>query len=133
MSNHVFITLDTKKPEVTMTAPNEINRATPQSVIIQSDESLLSEYSAFFSDIKGVKYPIELSISGGNLTGQLDLSGVPIGTGVVFVTVKDEVGNESRVLRKEITVTDDALLDIGDIEMSVEYMTIEMTAEKVIV
>lgn len=108
--NYVNIELDTTGPELEIFAPAYTTRSAMTPVIIQSNEPVSSFQDVYILDSGGNRHAFTFAHKGNTLEGELYLSGFTIGSATLFVQLKDEVDNLSKVYSHSFKVMQSELL-----------------------
>lgn len=99
MSSYFDLILDTTNPVLTIFAIPYTTIGVDYEIIIESNEPLGTYQDVYFMDSKGVKSKIDVAFSEDKLSarGTTQFLDCTPGSGIIYATLCDEVGNNSTV------------------------------------
>jgi hypothetical protein len=121
MSSYFTLTLDTTNPIIQIYAPSYTSRESNNIITIVGNETLSSFQNIYIVDSKGDRHDVTFSFNGTNtFTGNIVLSGFPVGVSTIFAQLQDEVGNFSNIATAHISVITSTYHSLFKLKMSEE-------------
>jgi hypothetical protein len=102
LGSYISLELDTTPPQIEIFAPRFTTRDIENHITIESNEILGSFQEIYVVDSGGTRHELNFSNEGDTLIGIVRFSYIPFGTITLFVRVKDELDNISKLYQTSI-------------------------------
>ncbi|MGP4063102.1 hypothetical protein [Halobacillus sp. H74] len=122
MSGSFQLELDTKGPDIELTAPNYTTSSAKTDIWIYGNEELSPYQDFYFIDAAGDRRNVLFEHLGDRFHGVMYFNDFPIGISTLYVQVKDKVDNLSNVETVSINISEQYFfsLSVGDYSRNAE-------------
>lgn len=111
MSSFVYITLDTRPPEIEIFAPSYTTTDMVTIIRIETNEKVSDFQEIYVVDSNGVRHDYTFNKVEDNLIiGEVSFFNFPFGITTVYVSLMDKVGNKSSLVNKSIVIRENSTL-----------------------
>lgn len=115
MPSYVVIEFDRTPPTIEIYSPSYTTRDLENEIIIQSSERIGDYKEVYIIDQNGIRHDYVFSVKDDKLVGIVKFSDFPFGIATIYAQLKDDVGNLSNLVQKNIEIKESlSLLYIVD-------------------
>lgn len=110
MNSCFHLILDTTPPQLEIYAPSYTTKNARTPIIIKANETLSSYQEIYIIDSYNNRHDLTFAHDGDSFVGELYFKSYPIGISTLYVRVKDEVDNLSKLYSHSISIMESEIL-----------------------